>query len=255
MIEKITIVKNRVTAVMKKYKWSTDRAIEEACSGWKEIPCIKVSSFAIALSSHVHSHSRRPVRVVSFTTKHHEHEDSQNQDGKEARRAHDVHNDEPVFPGHRIVLVAVQQRMVGGSADFSVRRLDQSETKIPSRIRDSIKVASDAPVRREHQDRGRMGVLPARGIVRIVKAGRLRERVNRGLLARQKVPIFRGARPAVLARVDVAFRLRQRGHVFRLETDRDRVKVLAEVERNRLHRAQLSVEDFRAQRGTIEIYE
>src|SRR5467141_1461259 len=77
MIEKITIVKNRVTAVMKKYKWSTDRAIEEACSGWKEIPCIKVSSFAIALSSHVHSHSRRPVRVVSFTAKHHEHEDSQ----------------------------------------------------------------------------------------------------------------------------------------------------------------------------------
>jgi hypothetical protein len=33
MIEKITIVKNRVTAVMKKYRWSTDRAIVEAWSG------------------------------------------------------------------------------------------------------------------------------------------------------------------------------------------------------------------------------
>src|SRR5882762_930367 len=213
MIEKITIVKNRVTAVMKKYKWSTDRAIEEACSGWKEIPCIKVSSFAIALSSQVHSHSGRSFRVVSFTTKHHEHEDSQNQHCKEARRAHDVHNDEPVFPGDRIVLVAVQERMVGGSADFSLRRLDQPETKIPGRIRDSVKVASDAPVRREHQDRGRM-----------------RQRVNRGLLTRQKVPIPRRARPAVLARVNVAFRLRQRGHIFRLETDCDRVKVLAEIE-------------------------
>src|SRR5467141_1983592 len=124
MVEKITIVNNRVTAVMKKYKWSTDRAIEEACSGWKEIPCIKVSSFAIALSSQVHSHSRRPVRVVSFTAKHNDHEDSQNQQGKEARRAQDVPNDEHVFPCHRIVLVSVQQRMVGGSADFSLRRLD-----------------------------------------------------------------------------------------------------------------------------------
>src|SRR6266446_6769807 len=154
MVEKITIVKNRVTAVMKKYKWSTDRAIEEACSGWKEIPCIKVSPFAIALSSQVHSHSGRSFRVVSFTTKHHDHEDSQNQHGKEARRAHNVHNNEPVFPGHRIVLVAVQQRMVGRGPDFSLRRLDQSETKIPCRIRDSVKVASDAPVRREYQDRG-----------------------------------------------------------------------------------------------------
>src|SRR5258707_385596 len=163
MLEKITIVKNRVTAVMKKYKWSTDRAIEEACSGWTEIPCIKVSPFAIALSSHVHSHSRRPVRVVSFTTKHHEHEDSQNQQGKEARRAHDVHNDEPVFPGHRIVLVAVQQRMVGRGADFSLRCLDQSETKIPSRIRYSVKVAGDAPMRRGPQELGRMRVLPATG--------------------------------------------------------------------------------------------
>src|SRR3981189_1875910 len=185
MIEKITIVKNRVTAVMKKYKWSTDRAIEEACSGWKEIPCIKVSSFAIALSSHVHSHSRRPLRVVSFTTKHHDHEDSQNQHGKEARRAHDVHYDEPVFPGYRIVLVAVQQRIVGRRPNFSFRRLDQSETKIPCRIRDSIKVASDAPMRREHQDRGRMGVLPARGIVRVVKSRRPRPRVTTGRLPRQ----------------------------------------------------------------------
>src|ERR1700704_1094523 len=193
MVEKITIVKNRVTAVMKKYKWSTDRAIEEACSGWKGIPCIKVSSFAIALSSHVPSQSCRPFRVVSFTAKHHEHEDSQNQHGKEARRAHDVHYDEPIFPGHRIVLVAVQQRMVGRRANFSFRRLDQSETKISCRIRDSVKVASDAPVRREHHDRGRMGVLPAPGIVRIMKAGRLRQRVDRGLLAPQKKANARGA--------------------------------------------------------------
>jgi hypothetical protein len=33
MMEKIRAVKNSVTAVRKKYSWSTDFAIEEACSG------------------------------------------------------------------------------------------------------------------------------------------------------------------------------------------------------------------------------
>src|SRR5580692_2144028 len=131
MIEKIRIVKNSVIAVMKKYKWSTERAIVEAWSGWMGIPGIKSSSFAQALSSQVHSHGRWPVRVRALTAKHHEYENSQNQDGKKGRRAYDVHHDEPVFSGGRIVLVAIQQRMVGGSADFSIGRLDKSEAKIP----------------------------------------------------------------------------------------------------------------------------
>src|ERR1700687_3486693 len=88
-----------------------------------------------------------------------------------------------------------------------------------------------------------------------MKTGCLRERVNRRLLARQEVPISPGSGPAVLARVNVALRLGQSGRVFRLETDRDRIKVLAEIERNRFHRAQFAVEDFGAQRGTIKINE
>src|SRR6202035_3590129 len=101
MIEKIRIVKNSVIAVMKKYKWSTERAIVEAWSGWMGIPCIKSSSFEQALSSQIDSHGRRLVRVVAFAAKHHEHENAQNQHGKKARRAHDVHDDEPVFSGRR----------------------------------------------------------------------------------------------------------------------------------------------------------
>src|ERR1700731_801820 len=99
MIEKIRIVKNRVIAVMKKYKWSTDRAIVDAWSGWMGIPCIKSLSFAQALSWQVHSHGRRLVRVRAFTAKHHEHENSQHQHGKKARRADNVHHDKPVFSG------------------------------------------------------------------------------------------------------------------------------------------------------------
>src|ERR1700674_1024056 len=116
MIEKIRIVKNSVIAVMKKYKWSTERAIVEAWSGWRGIPCIKSSSFAQALSSRVHSHGRRSVRVRPFTAKHHEHENSQNQHGKKAPRAHDVHHEEAVFSGRGIVLVAIQKCMVGRRA-------------------------------------------------------------------------------------------------------------------------------------------
>src|ERR1700682_5598818 len=162
MVKKITNVKNSVTAVIKKYKWSTDRAIVEAWSGWMGIPCIKSSSLALPISSHLHSYRRRPFRVVAFTAKHHEHKDSQNQYGKKPRRSHDIHHDKAVFSGHRIVLVAIEQRVIGRSADFSLRRFDQSETKIASRILHAVKVAGDTPVRREHQNRGRMRVLPAR---------------------------------------------------------------------------------------------
>src|SRR5260370_41213314 len=95
------------------------------------IPCIKSSSLALALSSHLHSHGWTPVRVVALAAKHHEHENSQHQYCEKARRAHDVHYDEPVLTRHRIVLVAVQQRAVCRTADSSLRSLDQAETKNP----------------------------------------------------------------------------------------------------------------------------
>src|ERR1700687_3305928 len=121
MTEKIKTVKNRVTAVIKKYKWSTDCAIVEAWSGWMGIPCISSSSFdspsgsscANALSSHLHSHGWRPVRVVALTAEHHEHKVPQDKYDKNARRTHDVHHDQSVFSRHRIVLVAVQQGSIG----------------------------------------------------------------------------------------------------------------------------------------------
>jgi hypothetical protein len=70
--------------------------------------------------------------VIAFPAKHHEHKNSQNQHGQNARRAHNVHHDESIFSGCGIVLVAVEQRVVGRRADFSFRSLDQSETNIPT---------------------------------------------------------------------------------------------------------------------------
>src|SRR6202163_684499 len=126
MVKKITNVKNSVTAVIKKYKWSTDRAIVEAWSGWMGIPCIKSSSLALPISSHLHSYRRRPLRVVAFTAKHHEHENSQNQHGKKASRSHNIHHDEAVFSSHRIVLVAIEQRVIGRSDNRKSTRLNSS---------------------------------------------------------------------------------------------------------------------------------
>src|SRR6202035_38827 len=87
------------------------------------------------------------------------------------------------------------------------------------------------------------------------KACRLGERVNRWLVARQEVPIFSGSGPAVLARVNVSLGFGEGRRVFRLEADRDRIKVFSEVQRNRLHGAQFAVKDFGAERGTIEVHE
>ncbi len=132
-------------------------------------------------------------------------------------------------------MVAVQQRLIGGCADLSLRRLDQSEAHIPRRILHAIKVAVDAAIGSEHHDRRGMRVLAARGIIGVMKTDRLRQCVDRLLLAGQEVPVLRGSGPAVLAGIDISFCFRQRRSIFRLEAHGHRVEILAQIERDGPH--------------------
>ena len=100
-----------------------------------------------------------------------------------------------------------------------------------------------------------MRVLADRRIVGVAKADYIREGVNRLLLARQEVPVIRRFGAPVLPGIDVTLGLGERRSIFRLEADRHRVEVFSEIERDRFHRAQFPVQNFRAERGAIEVDE
>src|SRR5271156_6680546 len=64
-----------------------------------------------------------------------------------------------IFPGGRIVVVAEEQHLIDGRADFSLRSFHQAKAKIARRELDAIKVARDFSLRRQEHNRARMGEL------------------------------------------------------------------------------------------------
>src|SRR5271156_5390451 len=64
-----------------------------------------------------------------------------------------------IFPGGRIVVIAKEQHLIDGRADFSLRSFHQAQAKIARRELDAIKVARDFSLRRQEHNGAGMGEL------------------------------------------------------------------------------------------------
>ena len=76
-------------------------------------------------------------------------------------------------------MIAEQQKLIGGSANFVRRRFNQSEPNIARLVFESIQISRDPALRRRREQHGAVRELVVLRIVRIVKAGGVCERVNR----------------------------------------------------------------------------
>src|SRR5580704_241869 len=111
-------------------------------------------------------------------TEHEYQECPQNQHRRARGQLQDSTDDGPVFPGVRIVVVAVEQDLVDHCADLVLGCLNQSQAQIFRCELDAVIVLSDFSFGRQHHDCGRMSELAALGIVLILEAGRFGECID-----------------------------------------------------------------------------
>ena len=68
-------------------------------------------------------------------------------DGRQRGKLQNSRNDRSIFPGVRIVVIAVQEHLIRQRADLVLRRLNQSQAQILGRVLDSVVVLRDFALR------------------------------------------------------------------------------------------------------------
>src|SRR5712671_7931966 len=178
--------KKTETATRKKYSASTRPAIVDARSGNNGVPVhMSVSGSSLAYKLN---------RTTSpLTSKHDDDEGAEREHGRGAGEPHRAHDDQPVAPGHRVVVVAVQQQRIDRRADLPGRRFDDAVAQVAGAVLDAEEVPGEPAVRRQHDDAARMRELPGVRIPGVPEAGSLRQAIDRRLIAGEEMPAFGGA--------------------------------------------------------------
>src|SRR3954452_22807845 len=131
--------------------------------------------------------------VSRSETDQHDHERPQAQYRRQRGKLQHARNNGSVLSGIWIIVIAVQQYLIGQRADFVLRRLDQSQAQILGRVLDAVVVLRDLALWRQQRDGGGVRELSGFRIVLVLKSGGFRQRVNRFLRTGQKVPAIGGA--------------------------------------------------------------
>src|SRR6266576_5490042 len=96
---------------------------------------------------------------AGIRTVHDEYTSPQDQDGRCPRDTQQAADDGAIFPGPRIIVIAVQEHLVRDTADFVLRSLYQSQTQILGRELHSVKILRDATIGSQHDDGRGMSIL------------------------------------------------------------------------------------------------
>ena len=100
--------------------------------------------------------------------------------------AHEIQHGRAVLAGRRVVVKTEQQNLVDRRADLVLRRFDQPEPQIAAGIMDVVEVTGDFAGRREEHDPRCMRELIALRVVRVAKADRVGQPLDRLLTSVRK---------------------------------------------------------------------
>src|SRR5579862_3374802 len=125
--------KNRQTALMYPISTSTCGAKLDADSGYNGIcDCTGLIGSLCGMR-------------IAATENQNAGNDTEN--GSNATQTNDFQNERAVASGRRIILKAIQQQTIDGSADFAGGSIDETETQVARRILHAIKITGDAAIR------------------------------------------------------------------------------------------------------------
>src|SRR5262245_15208323 len=169
--------------------------------------------------------SSGPLMAVHRAPTHHQkNERPEKQHGCDARQPQQSQNDRAVFSLCRVVVIAVEEHLIDKVADLSLPRLYQSQAKILRRILHTVVVLRNLALGRQDHDRGGVRALLRLLVVLVLKAGSVRERIDRGLVADQKMPSLFGPCAFVSLEQFGFLRGSHLGSFVRIKTDRNHVK-------------------------------
>jgi hypothetical protein len=103
----------------------------------------------------------------------------QEQHREGAGRTNEVHDDETVLAGLRIVVVAEQQHLIGERADLARRGLDERQLQVARREFHAVQVPRHMARRGQHRDRRRVRELVDRGVIGVTEADGAGQRLDR----------------------------------------------------------------------------
>ena len=172
---------------------------------------------------------------MPVTPEHDEYECPQPERCRRAQHLGDLRDDDPVFSRHGIVVIAEQQHLGGGRADFIGGSLDQTQAEIPGLVFDPVEVARDLALRSQDHDRAGVGELLADGVVFVMESHGVGEAFDRVGSAGQKMPALLGARAIVLIEVVTLLCSGELPGFLRIKTDSNHVIVGADIQGDLLH--------------------
>src|SRR5450432_2336661 len=89
------------------------------------------------------------LRLIGrLAAKQYEDQPAQNQYGRDTSQAQHIHNDRPVFPCRRVVVVAIEQHLIDKGADFVFRSFNETEAEIFGRELNAVEIFRNLPLRR-----------------------------------------------------------------------------------------------------------
>src|SRR5579863_1441507 len=236
--------KNKQIAVMYTIRPSTLGAKFDACSGY---------SGSCDCTALVCSLRFRIGRVFASTEDQYPRDDRENRE--QPADANDAKNRRAVACGRRVVLKAVQQKMVDWSANLAGRCVDQPESHIARRVFDSVKVARNAPFRSQQHDAACVRENIGSWIERVAEVRRLCDRVDRIFCAGQEVPTGGGLRTAKV-RESRRFLLRRHiGRLARVEAYEDDLIIGAGIEGKHFQRTDHALLDLIAEHRAAVIHQ
>src|SRR6267143_5486714 len=123
---------------------------------------------------------------IAATENQNPHNDAENR--QDPAQADDPEDRRTVSGGAGVVLVAEQQHVVDRRADFSRGRFDEAKAHVPAGIFDTVEIARDAAIGREHHDAAGVREEIRLSAEVIAEIGGARSGVNRILRTREEVP-------------------------------------------------------------------
>src|SRR6266508_476581 len=192
----ISAEKKTATTIRNRYSASTRPAIVEARSGKSGIP-VHISARApcgghggarcAVLRARCLVHDAWcTVPGAAFAPEHDRDEAAKRENRGRAGEAHGAHDDESVAAGHRVVGIAIENQRVDCRPDPAGRGCDDCKPQIARSVLDAEQIPGQTAVGRENDDAGRMGELLRVRVQRLPKTGRLRQTIDRALVAGEK---------------------------------------------------------------------
>src|SRR6266699_5587733 len=164
---KMRIVIATQTATRKMYRRSSQNACEDAAAGQSG----KLSNILMRAAL-------PPGFIVRAAPEQQEQHRPNPKNGQPARELNDPADDCAVFPGVRIIVVAIQNHLIGQGSNLALRSLNQPQPQVLWRKFHAIVILGDLALGSQDHNGGRVRELTGLGIVLVLKSRGLGQCVN-----------------------------------------------------------------------------